>query len=425
MEGLGGTAMECVANYEIKSECSVVADDLVLAIKHPEGLYRARIRNVPRSTYTNPFLISLHLYFDAPALDEARDIADGHLAECLNMLAFITGSSFSQHRIRQIVDATQSGASGMRSLLMWGDPIEYEDPQPFLCEETSEAMERLLEFHRPPAIRRAMRWYRFGINASTPDDQYMFFWFALEIVAEHQKSTEKVPDRCPKCQLALYCETCKTNPLHRPYPKQAIRALLKAVDKNCDDATIMRLEKTRNSLMHGLTLVEIEGSLPKPHEKIVDVLGHLLWRALIHQFPREMFDGTMKMGFPSTYVSRKVHWVAHMQTIVPMDDTGHLDLSFTGTTIETIPDGPPQSALPTAISMTPEQHDRLGDVAGMNEVQLEMCRRIYERVEIKDGRVHAPVLSTDMTSIKTALERGDIGVWQDLFREILGDCSEG
>ncbi len=199
--------MECVANYEIKTESSVVADDLVLRIKHPKGLYRARIQNIPRTVYTTPFLLSLHLYFDAPALDEARDIADGFLADCLSMLAFTTGSRFQRHRIRQIVDATPQGMTGMRSLLMWADSIEYEDPQPFLHEDTAQAIERLLEFDIPPAIRRAMRWYRLGINETVPDDQFMNFWFALEIIAESQKSTDKVPDRCPQCQSPLYCES--------------------------------------------------------------------------------------------------------------------------------------------------------------------------------------------------------------------------
>jgi len=106
--------MECVANYEIITECSIEADDIVLRIKHSKGLYRARIQNIPRPDYTTPFLLSLHLYFDAPTLDEARDIADDFLADCLNMLAFTTGSRFRHHRIRQIVDATP-GKTGMRS----------------------------------------------------------------------------------------------------------------------------------------------------------------------------------------------------------------------------------------------------------------------------------------------------------------------
>jgi len=121
----------------------------------------------------------------------------------------------------------------------------------------------------------------------------MYFWFALEIVAEFQKSTEKLPDRCPHCQSPLYCETCEKHPVHRPYAKQAIRALLKAVDEEGGDATVELLDKTRNSLMHGSTLRDIEDSLPQPHEQIVDTLGRLLRRALILQFPREMFDGVL------------------------------------------------------------------------------------------------------------------------------------
>ncbi len=417
--------MECVANYEIKTECSVVADDLLLRIKHPKGLYRARIQNIPRTVYATPFLLSLHLYFDAPALDEARDIADGFLADCLSMLAFTTGSAFQRHRIRQIVDATPLEKAGMRSLLMWGDQIEYEDPQPYLREDTARAIERLLEFDIPPAIRRAMRWYRLGINETVLDDQFMNFWFALEIVAEFQKSTENLPDRCPQCQSPLFCESCETHPVHRPYPKQAIRALLKAVDKECDDATIERLDKTRNSLMHGATLEEIEDSLPQPHEQIVDILGRLLWKALIHQFPHEMFDGTLVMGYPSTYVHHTVHGIAHMDSVVPAGADGDLDLNFKGTKMEMVPFGPPQSALPTDISMTPQQYERLGKLRFMNGDHQEMCRGIYERVKTKDGRVHALVLSTDMTLIKDALKRGDTGAWQNLFREIMGGTSGG
>ena len=44
---------------------------------------------------------TVHLYFDAPNLDEARDIADERLADCLNMLVLTTGSRFRRHRIRR------------------------------------------------------------------------------------------------------------------------------------------------------------------------------------------------------------------------------------------------------------------------------------------------------------------------------------
>jgi len=177
--------------------------------------------------------------------------------------------------------------------------------------------------------------------------------------------------------------------------------------------------------MHGSTLKEIEDSLPQPHEQIVDILGRLLWRALIYQFSHEISDGTLKMGFPSTFIYRSVHGVAHMETVVPAGADGDLDLNFKGMKMVMEPFGPPQSALPTVISMTPEQHERLGKLRFMKGDYQEMCRRIYERVKIKDGRVNALVLSTDMALVKDAVKRGDTGAWQDLFREIMGGTSGG
>lgn len=410
--------MRCVANFEVASDLSVVADGQVLNICDPRKAFKALIRNIPRSEFTTPFLLSVHIYFDAETLNEASDAADDHLATCLNMLAFTTGSCFRKHRIRQIVDA-EPPKGAMRDIRMWGDRIEYDDPQPFLDAEHAKTIERLLEFDVPPAIRRALRWYRLGIDASAPDDQFAYFWFALEIVAEFQKPTVKVNDKCPHCRSALYCEKCETHPQHKPYAKQAIRALLMKADERCDDATVDLLDKTRNSLMHGGTLEEIEGSLPDPHESIVDTLGRLLWRALVIQFPREMFDGSLVMGEPTTYLHYKTTAVAHIQTVVPVDADGHLDLNFTGVVMAMKPFGPPQSALPSAVRMTNEQFDQLRKLSYQKGDQHDMLERILQKVQEADGHIYALVISTDMAAIKRAIQKGEVGEWQDLLRQFI------
>lgn len=411
--------MRCAANFEVVSGVSVVADDLVLTINDPRGAFKARIKNIPRSEFTTPFLLSIQIYFEAENLEDAKDVAEDVLANCLNMLAFTTGSGFRKHRIRQIVDAEASSKGAMRNVLMWGERIEYEDPQPFLRDENANSIERLLEFDVPPAIRRALRWYRLGIDATAPDDQFTYFWFALEIVAEFQKPTAKVHDKCPHCQSALYCEKCGTHPEHRPYAKQAIRALMMAADEECDDATVDLLDKTRNGLMHGATLRENESSLPDPHQSVVDTLGRVLWKALVRQFPKEMFNGTLVMGMPSTYVHYKVDAVAHIQTFVPFDKEGHFDLEFSGMTVAMKPFGPPQSALPSVVRMTHEQYDRLRKLSYSKSDHQEMLDRIQQRVkERKDGHIHALVLATDMSLIRQALAKNEGGAWQDLFREI-------
>lgn len=409
--------MKCVANFELNTELSIVADDRVLNIFHPDGKYRARIKNVTRQDYETPFVLSLHLYFDAPSLDHARDSADEHLIECMNILAFTTGSKFRLHRIRQIVDASPE-STGMRSVLIWANSTDNEDPQPFLEEETVGTIQRLLEHEVPPAIKRAMRWYRLGINASSPDDQFTYFWFAVEIIAANQKSSEKVHDVCPRCRSPLYCEACNAHPSHKPYPKQAIRALMKAVDNKCDDETVDLLDKTRNSLMHGKTLEEIENMLPSQGEHIVDVLGRLVWKALIYQYPKGLFDGSLALGYPSTYVRRKVHAVAHVQTVVPIDGNGDFDLDFKGMKVELVT-APPQSALPTVLQMDIANYESLRALSHKNGAHQDVLKRICGNVRQKDDVVQVLVLSTDMKFIRDAETAGTKEEWLDLLRTVI------
>ncbi|HEY8084826.1 MAG TPA: methylamine utilization protein MauJ [Methylophilaceae bacterium] len=409
--------MLCVANYEIKSTLSLIADGQWLKFHHPKGLFSARIRNNARSDFSTPFLLSLHLKFDVQTFDMAADIAEERLADCLNILALTTGSRFERHRIRQIVDCTPN--VDMRSCMMWGDSIGHEDPTPFLEEQIMNSINRLLTNDMSPAMSRAMRWYRLGINALVRDDQFQYFWFALELIAISQKSTAKVPDQCPHCKSPLYCETCKKHPLHKPYDKQAIRAMIKAVDNDCDEATLERLGDTRNALMHGATLREFEKKFTEPHEEIVDVLGRIVFKVLISQISRETFTEKMVFGNPSTYIHRTLTGVAHLQTIVPIDAEGEFDLSFSGTKVTMVSNAPPQSARPTLIGMTQVQHKRLIQLSYENGDHQEMCRRISQHSEVQGEMVAAIVLATDMGRILEATKRGDPGGWQDFFREVL------
>lgn len=410
--------MRCIANFEIESEMSVVSDDIQLKLQHPKGQFQARIKNIVRKDYSTPFLLSLQIIFEAPSLMEAQDIAQDKLVECLNMFAFATGAGLRRHRTKQIVDCTP--ASGMRDCLLWADSVGHEDPTPFLDENIMASIERLLQFDPPPAVRRALRWYRIGIHDSVPEDQFQYFWFALEILAEYQKDPEKVTDRCPHCKSPLYCETCKTHPTHRPYAKQAIRALIQAVEETCNEETLEALDKARNAIMHGATLEEIKDKLPKSGEDIVDVLGRILFKALVHQFPRELFKEKIHFGSPTTYVHRTVMGIAHVRTVIPKGEDGELDLDrFTGLKVSMVTGGPPQSGRPSIIVMTTDQYKQLGLLAREKGDHQELCKRVYERVKMGDGKVEALVLATDMTQIREALKCGETGNWQDLFREIL------
>lgn len=411
--------MQCVANYELKAEASVFEDGRWLEIKHPKGLFRARLRNIVRKDFSTPFLLMLHIYFEAADLDVAHDVAEERLVDCLNMLVLVTGCRFSRHRIRQIVDATPS-MGAMRTLHMWGDSIGHEDPTPVIDDTLTETASHLFGYDIPPPLRRAMRWYRLGVNSTVPDDQFQYFWFALEILAVYKEATEKVNDKCPVCRSPLYCEKCNAHPKHWPYEKQKIRALVQAVDKNCDEKSLEMLEKARNTLMHGGTLKEIEENLPEPREQIVDTLGKIVFMAVVNEFPKELFQEKLSFLNPSTYVHRIMSGIAHIQTVVPQDANGDFDLSFSGTTMTMVTDSPPQSARPSGIVMRKDQYERLTKLSYKSGDHQEMCRRIAGRIHKQDEtHVLLVVPATDMTRIDEAMKKRETGEWQELFREIL------
>ena len=410
--------MQCIVDYEIESDLSVVSDGIQLKLQDPKGQFQAFIKNIVRDDYSTPFLLSLRLIFESPTLMEAEDIAEDKLAECLNILAFVTGAGVKRHRIKQIIDCTP--ASGMRDCLIWADALAHEDPSPFLNKKITSSMERLLEFDPPPAVHRALRWYRYGIQAPIPEDQFQCFWFALEILAEHKKSPGKVADSCPKCRSPLYCESCKSHPTHRPYAKQAIRALIQEVETASDDDIFEVLDKLRNALMHGATLKEAETKLPQSGEDLVDRLGKILFKALVHQFSSELVGEKLYFGNPTTYIHRSRTGIAHLQTVVPKGKDGELDLDrFASPKVFMATDGPPQSGRPSIIVMTTEQHKQLTAISRKPGDHQEMCERVCKKVKVHDGKIVAMVLSTDMTAIREAFNRGETGSWQDLFREIM------
>ena len=105
--------MQCMANYEIRSDMSVFADNQWLKFKNAKEKFRARVSNIPRSDFSTPFLLSLQLSFEAPSINEAAEIANEYLADCFNILSLATGSSFILHRTGSIFSRRQHRISSI------------------------------------------------------------------------------------------------------------------------------------------------------------------------------------------------------------------------------------------------------------------------------------------------------------------------
>ena len=89
-----------------------------------------------------------------------------------------------------------------------------------------------------------------------------------------------------------------------------------------------------------------------------------------------------------------------MQTIVPTDAEGNLDLGFSGVKVTLETPTPPQSAVPFIVSMSTEQHQRLDQFRFKKGSQQDICKRIYDKTKKDGDKIIALVLSTDMKAIK-------------------------
>jgi hypothetical protein len=220
------------------------------------------------------------LVFDSESLDIARDEAQDLLAQALNALCFTTRHKFSQRQLRRVVDWTP-GLTEREEIVLTELPLR-DVAEPRLTPDLAKAASRMLVMGQGERCQGALRWFRLGLGADSPDEQFMYFWLALEIVAEASKGPEKVPSGCPKCQTALYCETCGEHPLHRRFASDAIEKLINDVSPETFDKReiFLVLSKIRNTLMHGRRVESIARKLPCSYDQAINALAEIAWRGL-------------------------------------------------------------------------------------------------------------------------------------------------
>jgi hypothetical protein len=105
------------------------------------------------------------------------------------------------------------------------------------------------------------------------DDQFTYFWFVIEILAQVAKEPARVPDKCPHCRAPLYCPDCKSTPVHKPYAKQAIEQLFGKYAKRDGDSFYKLASDMRNQLLHGEEIAAIESSLGIDFAERVNKIG--------------------------------------------------------------------------------------------------------------------------------------------------------
>lgn len=274
-----------LGNWEVESDIILPDGAPFLRFDHPSGRYTAFLRNISEDREGQSFL-SMQFIFDAPSLTQARDAGELLAKEFLDYIVLASNLKLRLRRILQIYN-WEPGGPAMRDCIYYS-PSATHGGGPFeaLQKPLLDSVAMLQGHEIDPRLRRALKWFGNGVAARAPDDQFSFFWFVVEIVAQQIKKSTPVPDRCPRCKGPLYCEECGSTPLHRPYPKQAVQQLFERYvpQGKGPDEFYKRASDARNMLMHGDEVKSIEQALGIEFSELVDQMGELAWVSLINQF---------------------------------------------------------------------------------------------------------------------------------------------
>lgn len=223
--------------------------------------------------------LSSHVVLQDEDPQSAADKAEIHLRQFLDVLAIVT-SVYYRIEGRILVADWTPGLTNRRFLHFKSFPDPHV-PLYALRQDHLETVKKLMANPIPRSVQLAMRWWARGVSAGQASEQFQFFWYALEILAEHAKPSVKVPSKCPTCNGDLFCPSCKVTPLHRPYPKQAVKMLVEKHVRGEPDHFFALIDEARNRLLHGDDPKEIERELSIKWEKISDSLGKATWAALL------------------------------------------------------------------------------------------------------------------------------------------------
>lgn len=246
----------------------------------------------------------------AESIKEADEELRHTLAQHLDLLAFSTHSRFQIADCTRVIEWEAGKKHRFMKMFHTIDARYPSDPQ--LDQEQIDTIKVLEAAGIPSYTRIALKYFRYGLLDYSPEDQFMRLWLALEIIAENVKEQTRAAIPCPSCgKASLICQTCNTAPERRPMARQAIEFIINSISKEEGPEICKRQFTARNGLMHGRSSESIEKECKVPLADIVDELGALAWKAILHSIPQP--SGRVVFGHrDGNFVNGKLVAIADM-----------------------------------------------------------------------------------------------------------------
>jgi len=247
------------------------------------GAFTTVFRNGPVDNHGHPAGLVVIVEGTARSIDAAEDELRRYLAANLDLLAFATHSRFKIVAPRRLIEWEPNQKTRKFRVFHTAD-VRYP-PDPELIGQYLETVQTLDNATLPGFTRTALRYFRYGLLDNRPEDQFMWLWLSLEIVAENLKDKVRVPITCHECNGAMTCGACGAKQARIPMAKQAIENLIAKITGEAAPAVAKRQFTARNGLMHGRNCESVEAECGTSLSAIVDELGAITWTAIMSTIP--------------------------------------------------------------------------------------------------------------------------------------------
>ncbi|MET4478005.1 methylamine utilization protein MauJ [Bradyrhizobium sp. F1.13.3] len=301
----------------MKPICVWLKQPSELHYEHPRGEYKITLSGLIESEPELEEDLELRIILQSEGISAAEDLALNSARQFLRLLSFVTGSALQNCSQTTLMDWTP-GVEHREQFAYERD--DYRDRPEAITAEIFESVKELQTSPNSVAVDRALRWYSAGVSSTIMEDQFQYFWFVLELIAETTTDKLVVGDKCQKCRSDLFCPTCNEVSTHRPFQKQRIEALLTRLKVGSQIQS--DLFDIRNGLMHGRAREQIEEAIQEREPdfefaKAVDFAGQTAFMAIFNAFviKQSQLD-RLVFSAPETFVSRagvmKAHFVIGM-----------------------------------------------------------------------------------------------------------------
>ena len=270
-------------DYKIKADLVAPNETTFPTMKNSSG-YEVRFRNA--DTNEDGHFTRLIAAVVGPSEDirSAEATHRTHLAEMLDILSFVSHSRF---KIIEPLRAMQweTGVKE-RQFIVFQVADPRDPPDPDLQQDLLNSVSEIERHQIPDYIRTALKYFRYGTFENQPDEQFMRYWMALEIIAENSVEKKSAPLVCRQCKANLTCLACGTLTDVFQMPKSRILELIQSIsNKDFGEDMTKKLYVVRNTLMHGGSVTNAEAKTKTPIGELINHLANIVWNLIFISIP--------------------------------------------------------------------------------------------------------------------------------------------